>query len=150
MKQINYTKADNPEYPPMCSLSISLIKVGQVVRIAHGADIRKSILNITHCGFSEGVFQMQLAERSPADVAYRAFVGAVVIRLIVYSQREKREEVTARAQSTAAHVGATPEDSKALYRPGIFRTTSFWRRPKRLTMNSRPKQPKYARNNKTS
>ena len=60
------------------------------MRLAPGADISAKILNITQ-GFS-AAFENALPSVYPLDLLV-GIVGAVIIRLIVYVQREKREEI---------------------------------------------------------
>jgi type IV secretion system protein VirD4 len=104
MKQMNYKKLIIPNIPYVFFVYL-FDKVGQAVRLAPGADISEKILNITQ-GFSEA-FSNALPSVHPLDLLI-GIVGAVVIRLIVYV-KGKTQRNTARAQNTAAHVGATPK-----------------------------------------
>lgn len=79
-------------------------KVGQAVRLAPARIFRKDTQY--HTGFSEA-FSNALPSVHPLDLLI-GIVGAVVIRLIVYVKGKTRRN-TARAQNTAAHVGATPK-----------------------------------------
>ena len=141
MKQINYKKLILPNIPYVFFVYL-FDKVGQAVRLAPGADISAKILNITQ-GFS-AAFENALPSVYPLDLLV-GIVGAVIIRLIVYVKGEKTRRNTARARSTALPDGGNAEDIKPYIDPD-FQNNIILTQTERLTMNSRPKQPKYARN----
>ena len=116
-------------------------KVGQAVRLAPGADISEKILNITQ-GFSEA-FSNALPSVHPLDLLI-GIVGAVVIRLIVYVKGKNAKKYRKGAEYGSARWG-NAEDIKPYIDPD-FQNNIILTQTERLTMNSRPKQPKYARN----
>ena len=111
------------------------------MRLAPGADISEKILNITQ-GFSEA-FSNALPSVHPLDLLI-GIVGAVVIRLIVYVKGEKRKEIPQGRRIRQRTLGQRRR-YKAYIDPD-FQNNIILTQTERLTMNSRPKQPKYARN----
>ena len=140
MKQIKLQKADTSEYP-LCFFVYSLDKVGQAVRLAPGADISAKILNITQ-GFS-AAFENALPSVYPVDLLV-GIVRCGDYPLDSLCQREKREEIPQGRGVRLCPMGKRRR-YKALHRPGFPKQHHFTQ-DERLTMNSRPKQPKYARN----
>ena len=140
MKQINYKKLILPNIPYVFFVYL-FDKVGQAVRLAPGADISEKILNITQ-GFSEA-FSNALPSVYPLDLLV-GIVGAVVIRLIVYVKGKNAKKYRKGAEYGSARWG-NAEDIKPYIDPE-FQNNIILTQTERLTMNSRPKQPKYARN----
>ena len=140
MKQINYKKLILPNIPYVFFVYL-FDKVGQAVRLAPGADISAKILNITQ-GFS-AAFENALPSVHPLDLLI-GIVGAVVIRLIVYVKGKNAKKYRKGAEYGSARWG-NAEDIKPYIDPD-FQNNIILTQTERLTMNSRPKQPKYARN----
>ena len=101
----------------------------------------EKILNITQ-GFSEA-FSNALPSVHPLDLLI-GIVGAVVIRLIVYFKGKNARKYRKGAEYGSARWG-NAEDIKPYIDP-VFQNNVLLTQTERLTMNSRPKQPKYARN----
>ena len=140
MKQMNYKKLIIPNIPYVFFVYL-FDKVGQAARLAPGADISEKILNITQ-GFSEA-FSNALPSVHPLDLLI-GIVGAVVIRLIVYVKGKNAKKYRKGAEYGSARWG-NAEDIKP-YTDPIFQNNVLLTQTEQLTMNSRPKQPKYARN----
>ena len=140
MKQMNYKKLIIPNIPYVFFVYL-FDKVGQAARLAPGADISEKILNITQ-GFSEA-FSNALPSVHPLDLLI-GIVGAVVIRLIVYVKGKNEKKYRKGAEYGSARWG-NAEDIKPYIDPD-FQNNIILTQTERLTMNSRPKQPKYARN----
>ena len=77
-------------------------------------------------------------------VSYTHLVGAVIIRLIVYVKGKNAKKYRKGAEYGSARWG-NAEDIKPYIDPE-FQNNIILTQTERLTMNSRPKQPKYARN----
>ena len=120
MKQMNYKKLIIPNIPYVFFVYL-FDKVGQAARLAPGADISEKILNITQ-GFSEA-FSNALPSVHPLDLLI-GIVGAVVIRLIVYVQREKCEEIPQGRRIRQRTLGQRRR-YKALHRPGFSEQHHF-------------------------
>ena len=140
MKQINYKKLILPNIPYVFFVYL-FDKVGQAVRLAPGADISAKILNITQ-GFS-AAFENALPSVYPLDLLV-GIVGAVIIRLIVYVKGKNAKKYRKGAEYGSARWG-NAEDIQPYIDPD-FQNNIILTQTERLTMNSRPKQPKYARN----
>ena len=140
MKQLNYKKLIIPNIPYVFFVYL-FDKVGQAVRLAPGADISAKILNIAK-GFS-AAFENALPSVYPLDLLV-GIVGAVVIRLIVYVKGKNAKKYRKGAEYGSARWG-NAEDIKPYIDPE-FQNNIILTQTERLTMNSRPKQPKYARN----
>ena len=140
MKQMNYKKLIIPNIPYVFFVYL-FDKVGQAVRLAPGADISAKILNITQ-GFS-AAFENALPSVYPLDLLV-GIVGAVIIRLIVYVKGKNAKKYRKGAEYGSARWG-NAEDIKPYIDPD-FQNNIILTQTERLTMNSRPKQPKYARN----
>ena len=139
-KPINLKKIIIPNIPYVFFVYL-FDKVGQAVRLAPGADISAKVLHITQ-GFS-AAFESALPSVHPLDLLI-GIVGAVIIRLIVYVKGKNAKKYRKGAEYGSARWG-TREDIAPYIDPD-FRNNIILTQTERLTMNSRPKQPKYARN----
>ena len=140
MKQINYKKLILPNIPYVFFVYL-FDKVGQAVRLAPGADISAKILNITQ-GFS-AAFENAAPSLHPMDLLIGA-AGAVLIRLIVYFKGKNAKKYRRGMEYGSARWG-NAEDIKPYVDP-VFENNVILTQTERLTMSSRPKNPKYARN----
>ena len=116
-------------------------KVGQAVRLTPGADMSEKVLNIAQ-GFS-AAFENALPSIHPLDLLV-GIVGAVVIRLVIYTKGKN-----ARKYRKGAEYGSARWGGKADIQPYIdpdFQNNIILTQTERLTMSSRPPKPQYARN----
>ena len=116
-------------------------KVGQAVRLTPGADMSEKVLNIAQ-GFS-AAFENALPSIHPLDLLI-GIVGAVVIRLVIYTKGKN-----ARKYRKGAEYGSARWGGKADIQPYIdpaFQNNIILTQTERLTMSSRPPKPQYARN----
>ena len=127
--------------PPICSLSISLTKSDRRCGSAPGADLSGKVLSLAD-GFS-AAFANPLPSLAPMDLLI-GIVGAVLIRLIVYVKGKNAKKYRKGIEYGSARWG-NAEDIKP-YTDPVFQNNVLLTQTERLTMNSRPKQPKYARN----
>ena len=116
-------------------------KIGQAVRLAPGADLSGKVLSLGE-GFSMA-FANPLPSLAPMDLLI-GFFGAVLIRLIVYVKSKNAKKYRKGVEYGSARWG-TAEDIRP-YTDPVFQNNVLLTQTERLTMNSRPKQPKYARN----
>ena len=140
MKQVNIKKLVIPNIPYFM-IGLYASKLGEARRLAEGADASEKLLHIVD-GLA-AAFQVPLPSLHPADLLIGLLCGAA-LRLAVYMKgknakkyRHGMEYGTARwgnAQDIAPYVAPKFEDNIIL-----TQTES-------LTMNSRPKAPKTARN----
>ena len=117
-------------------------KLSQAVRLAPGRDASGKLLNLGQ-GFT-GAFSTVLPSLHLVDLCIGA-AGAVVIRLVVYLQRQEREEIPQRCGVWFSPLGHPGRYSPPYIDP-VFQNNVILTQTERLTMSSRPKEPKYARN----
>ena len=116
-------------------------KAGAAVRLSPGMDASQKILNLGE-GFP-AAFASAAPSFHPADLLI-GIAGAVIIRLAVYLKGKNAKKYRKGIEYGSARWG-TAEDIKPYIDP-VFENNIPLTQTERLTMNSRPKQPKYARN----
>ena len=116
-------------------------KIGQAVRLAPGADLSGKVLSLAD-GFS-AAFATPLPSLAPMDLLI-GIAGTVLIRLMVYFKGKNAKKYRKGIEYGSARWG-NAEDIKP-YTDPVFQNNVLLTQTERLTMNSRPKQPKYARN----
>ena len=116
-------------------------KIGQAVRLSPGTDLSGKVLSLAD-GFS-AAFANPLPSLSPMDLLI-GIAGAVLIRLMVYFKGKNAKKYRKGIEYGSARWG-NAEDIKPYIDP-VFQNNVLLTQTERLTMNSRPKQPKYARN----
>jgi len=116
-------------------------KAGAAVRLSPGMDASQKILNLGE-GFT-AAFASAAPSFPPADLLI-GIAGAVIIRLAVYLKGKNAKKYRKGIEYGSARWG-TAEDIKPYIDP-VFENNIPLTQTERLTMNSRPKQPKYARN----
>ena len=114
---------------------------GAAVRLSPGMDASQKILNLGE-GFT-AAFASAAPSFHPADLLI-GIAGAVIIRLAVYLKGKNAKKYRKGIEYGSARWG-TAEDIKPYIDP-VFENNIPLTQTERLTMNSRPKQPKYARN----
>ena len=116
-------------------------KVGAAVRLSLGADASAKLLHLGD-GFT-AAFSSITPSFHPADLLI-GIAGAVIVRLIIYVKGKNAKKYRKGMEYGSARWG-TAEDIKP-YTDPVFENNIPLTQTERLTMNSRPKQPKYARN----
>ena len=116
-------------------------KVGAAVRLSPGADASAKLLHLGD-GFS-AAFSSIAPSFHPADLLI-GIAGAVIVRLIIYVKGKNAKKYRKGMEYGSARWG-TAEDIKP-YTDPVFENNIPLTQTERLTMTSRPKQPKYARN----
>ena len=140
MNAINWKKLLLPNIPYLLFVYL-FDKVGQAVRLAPGADLSGKVLSLGE-GFSMA-FSNPLPSLAPMDLLI-GILGAVLIRLIVYVKGKNAKKYRKGIEYGSARWG-NADDIKP-YTDPVFQNNVLLTQTERLTMNSRPKQPKYARN----
>lgn len=116
-------------------------KVGAAVRLAPGMDASGKLLQLG-TGFA-AAFETIAPSFHPADFAF-GIAGAVIVRLMVYVKGKNSKKYRKGIEYGSARWG-NAQDIKP-YTDPVFQNNVLLTQTERLTMNSRPKQPKYARN----
>ena len=118
-----------------------LDKVGAAIRLSPGADASGKLLQLG-TGFA-AAFSSIAPSFHPADLAL-GIAGAVIVRLIIYTKGKNAKKYRRGTEYGSARWGGA-DDIKP-YTDPVFENNIPLTQTERLTMNSRPKQPKYARN----
>ena len=116
-------------------------KLGEAVRLAPGADSSQKLLHMGE-GFT-AAFSSAAPSFHPTDLLI-GIAGALLIRLAVYVKGKNAKKYRKGMEYGSARWGG-PKDI-APYVDSVFENNIPLTQTERLTMNSRPKQPKYARN----
>ena len=140
MKQINVKKLVLLNLPYVF-LGLYASKLGQAWRLAAGADASEKLLHIMD-GFS-AAFQSVLPSFHPADLVMGLLCGAA-LRLAVYMKGKNARKFRKNAEYGSARWGNSQDI--APYIAPKFEDNIILTQTERLTMNSRPKDPKTARN----
>ena len=115
--------------------------MGAAVRLSPGADASAKLLHLGD-GFTTA-FSSIAPSFHPADLLI-GIAGAVIVRLIIYTKGKNAKKYRRGTEYGSARWG-TADDIKP-YTDPVFENNIPLTQTERLTMNSRPKQPKYARN----
>ena len=116
-------------------------KIGAAIRLTPGADASEKLLQLG-TGFA-AAFSSIAPSLHPADLLI-GVAGAVIIRLAVYMKGKNAKKYRKGMEYGSARWGGA-DDIKP-YTDPVFENNIPLTQTERLTMNSRPKQPKYARN----
>ena len=116
-------------------------KVGEAFRLSPGADLSGKLLNIMQ-GMT-AAFESPLPSLNGQDFLI-GVAGAVILRIAVYMKGKNAKKYRKGVEYGSARWG-TAEDIKPYIDP-VFDNNIPLTQTERLTMNSRPKSPKYARN----
>ena len=140
MKQINVKKLLLPNLPYVF-IALFATKLGQAARLSPGADFSAKALHIME-GFA-AAFQSALPSFHPIDLCV-GVAAALLIRLAVYVKGKNARKFRKNIEYGSARWG-NAEDIKP-YTDPTFANNVILTQTERLTMNSRPKDPKTARN----
>ena len=116
-------------------------KVGAAVRLSPGADASAKLLHLGD-GFTTA-FSSIAPSFHPAGLLI-GIAGAVIVQLIIYPKGKNAKKYRRGTEYGSARWGGA-DDIKP-YTDPVFENNIPLTQTERLTMNSRPKQPKYARN----
>ena len=140
MKQINVKKLLLPNLPYVF-IALFATKLGQAARLAPGADFSAKALHIME-GFA-AAFQSALPSFHPIDLCV-GVAAALLIRLAVYIKGKNARKYRKNVEYGSARWGNS--DDIRPYVDPVFENNIILTQTERLTMNSRPKDPKTARN----
>ena len=112
-------------------------KAAQAIRLAPGADASQKLLHLAD-GFGSA-FSSLLPSIHPLDLLI-GIAGAVIMWVVVYVKGKNAKKFRKNMEYGSARWG-TPEDIEPYMDPD-FRNNIILTQTERLTMNSRPKDPK--------
>ena len=140
MKQINLKKLVLLNLPYLFA-ALFATKLGEAWRMTPGADFSVKVLHLTD-GFA-AAFQSFLPSVHPMDLCLGMALAAA-LRLAVYLKGKNAKKYRRNMEYGSARWG-TAEDIRPYIDP-VFENNIILTQTERLTMNSRPKDPKTARN----
>ena len=140
MKTVNIKKAILPNLP-YAFIALYATKLGQAARLSPGADFSAKALHLME-GFA-AAFQSALPSFHPIDLCV-GVAAALLIRLAVYIKGKNAKKYRKNAEYGSARWGNS--DDIRPYVDPVFENNIILTQTERLTMNSRPKDPKTARN----
>ena len=140
MKTVNIKKAILPNLP-YAFIALYATKLGQAARLSPGADFSAKALHIME-GFA-AAFQSALPSFHPIDLCV-GVAAALLIRLAVYVKGKNAKKYRKNIEYGSARWGNS-NDIRPYVDP-VFENNIILTQTERLTMNSRPKDPKTARN----
>ena len=140
MKTVNIKKAILPNLP-YAFIALYATKLGQAARLSPGADFSAKALHIME-GFA-AAFQSALPSFHPIDLCV-GVAAALLIRLAVYVKGKNAKKYRKNVEYGSARWGNS--DDIRPYVDPVFENNIILTQTERLTMNSRPKDPKTARN----
>ena len=140
MKQVNVKKLILPNIPYVF-IALLATKVSEAVRLAPGSDASTKLLNIM-AGLNTA-FHSLVPSFHPIDLCV-GVAAAIAIRLAVYIKGKNAKKFRKNLEYGSARWG-NAEDIKPYVDPA-FENNIILTQTERLTMNSRPKDPKTARN----
>ena len=140
MSNVNLKKIILPNLPYVFFALLGT-KVGQAARLAPGTDFSAKALHIAE-GF-QAAFSSMLPSFHPSDLLVGILLAAA-LRLAVYIKGKNAKKFRKNMEYGTARWGG-PDDIKP-YTDPVFKNNVILTRTERLTMNSRPKDPRTARN----
>ena len=140
MRNINFKKLILPNIPYVF-IALLATKISEAVRLAPGADASAKLLHIMD-GLHTA-FQSAAPSFHPIDLCV-GIAAAIAIRLAVYIKGKNAKKFRKNLEYGSARWG-TAEDIKSYVDPA-FENNIILTQTERLTMSSRPKDPKTARN----
>lgn len=126
---------------PYAFIALLATKLGQAWRFAPGVDFSGKVLGLL-TGFS-AAFQSAMPSFHPTDLLV-GITAAAIIRLVVYVKGRNAKKFRKNLEYGSARWGR-PDDIRPYVDP-VFENNVILTQTERLTMNSRPKDPKTARN----
>ena len=116
-------------------------KLGEAWRLAAGADASQKLVHLLDS--LAAAFANGLPSFHPFDLCI-GVAGAVLVRLAVYLKGKNAKKYRHNMEYGSARWGT--HDDIAPYMDPVFQNNVILTQTERLTMSSRPKNPKYARN----
>lgn len=126
---------------PYCMIGLYATKLGQAWRMAEGTNLSEKLLHLGD-GFASA-FASSLPSFHPADLLVGLLAG-LLLRLAVYLKSKDAKKFRKGREYGSARWG-TRKDIEPFIDP-VFKNNILLTQTERLTMNSRPKDPRTARN----
>ncbi len=117
--------------------------VGEAFRLAGGSNASEKVQSVILDGWFGAAFANPMPSFHPVDLLVGAAIGGI-LRLAVYMKAKNAKKFRHNIEYGSARWG-TREDIEPYMDP-VFKNNVILSQTERITMNSRPADPKYARN----
>ena len=117
--------------------------IGEAFRLANGSTVSERVQSVVLNGCFGKAFANPLPSFHPIDLIVGLAIGGI-LRFAVYMKAKNAKKFRHNEEYGSARWGK-PEDIEP-YTDPVFKKNIILSRTERLTMNSRPENPKYARN----
>lgn len=131
---------------PYVVIGLVATNVGEAFRIAGGTNASEKVQSVVLDGYSGTAFANPLPSLHPIDLLVGLAIGGI-LRLAVYIKGKNAKKFRHNQEYGSARWGKH-EDIEPYMDP-VFQNNVILSQTERLTMNSRPANPKYARNKNT-
>ena len=128
---------------PYVIVGLVATNIGEAFRIAAGSNVSEKVQHVILDGCFGAAFADPLPSFHPADLFIGGLIGAV-LRLAVYIKSKNAKKFRHNMEYGSARWG-THADIEPFIDP-VFKNNVILSQTERITMNSRPDNPKYARN----
>ena len=131
---------------PYVIVGLFATNIGEAFRIASGTNASEKVQSLVLDGCFGAAFSNPMPSFHPADILVGLAIG-VVLRLAVYMKSKNAKKFRHNEEYGSARRGNHADIEP--YMDPVFENNVILSQSERLTMNSRPKEPKYARNKNT-
>ena len=131
---------------PYVIVGLFATNIGEAFRIASGTNASEKVQSLVLDGCFGAAFSNPMPSFHPVDILVGLAIGAV-LRLAVYMKSKNAKKFRHNEEYGSARWGNHADIEP--YMDPVFENNVILSQSERLTMNSRPKEPKYARNKNT-
>jgi type IV secretion system protein VirD4 len=131
---------------PYVIVGLFATNIGEAFRIASGTNASEKVQSLVLDGCFGAAFSNPMPSFHPVDLLVGLAIGAV-LRLAVYMKSKNAKKFRHNEEYGSARWGNHADIEP--YMDPVFENNVILSQSERLTMNSRPKEPKYARNKNT-
>ena len=131
---------------PYVIVGLFATNIGEAFRIASGMNASEKVQSLVLDGCFGAAFSNPMPSFHPVDLLVGLAIGAV-LRLAVYMKSKNAKKFRHNEEYGSARWGSHADIEP--YMDPVFENNVILSQSERLTMNSRPKEPKYARNKNT-
>ena len=128
---------------PYVIVGLFATNIGEAFRIASGSNASEKVQSLVLDGCFGTAFSNPMPSFNSIDLLVGLGIGAI-LRIAVYMKSKNAKKFRHNQEYGSARWG-TPADVEPFIDP-VFENNVILSQTERLTMNSRPKDPKYARN----
>ena len=128
---------------PYLIIGLLATNLGETWRTAHGLNLAEKVQSLVTGGVLTDAFASPLPSLHPADLFVGALCG-LILRLAVYIRSKNAKKFRHNEEYGSARWGRHSDIEP--FEDKVFSENVILSQTERITMNSRPKVPKYARN----